>query len=85
MTAEGPLAPPVPSGVMGDGEQDGGYADTTPHPAPESNVRMVQLFFTTASYPTFDAYVRQLATHYGTTTVTDTVLECLFRARTSLD
>lgn len=58
---------------------------TTPVPAPQSNVRMVQLFLTEESFPMFQAQVGRLASQYGTTTITDTVLECLSRAADPTD
>jgi hypothetical protein len=59
---------------------EGDYVDTTPVPAPDSNIRMCQLFLTTETYPDFERRVRQLTQDYGTTTITDTVVECLRRA-----
>ncbi len=45
-----------------------------------SQVRMVQLFFDGKTHEEFQDIIARLETEYGTTTVTDTVLECLRRA-----
>lgn len=44
-----------------------------------SHVRMVQLFLTTETKPTFEERIATLAVRYGTSNVTDTVMECLRR------
>lgn len=45
----------------------------------ESGVRMVQLFLTTETHPIFAERMANLATRFGTTNITETVLEALRR------
>lgn len=49
----------------------------------ESTVRMVQLFLTEATIADFQDCVAKLKARFGTATLTDTVLECVRRARDS--
>lgn len=51
---------------------------------PVSNTRMLQLFLDETSHAVFLAAARDLAAHYGTANVTDTVVEAVRRARAEL-
>ena len=77
LAIEHKLIPGYGSDTSGPEDDD---IDTTPVPGPESNVRMVQLFLTSETYPAFERMVQALAEEYGTSTITDTVVECLTRA-----
>lgn len=52
---------------------------------PESNVRMCQLFLTDETYQAFQQDIQRLGAHFGTTTLTDTVLEAIRYAADMLD
>ena len=68
-----------------DGAPAGETMSMTPVAGPGSNVRMVQLFLTEATFPAFQASVRTLATLYGLQTVTEIVMEALSRATTPVN
>ncbi len=62
------------------GEGSNGPIDPQSGDPTFSQVRMVQLFFDGKTHEEFQDIVVKLQDEYGTTTVTDTVLECLRRA-----
>lgn len=65
-----------PSGGEGfdDGDPWGGAADGGP---PDSHVRMVQLFLSSATHPVFLDHEARLRVHFGTDNATDTVLRAV--------
>lgn len=65
-----PVVQPRPS-ADGDEQATAGEA---PRP---SSVKQVSLFLTTENEPEFQALVKSLGEHFGTTNTTDTVLHCL--------
>lgn len=64
----------------GDGGGEPDPVTGLPPAAPTSHVRMVQLFLSDETLPGFKSHCRLLAEHYGTGTVTDTVLRTLEEA-----
>lgn len=70
------------------GEHDGAEVADDGAPAgevPSSQVRMVQLFLTVATFPAFQEMTDELAERYGTANATDTIMECLRRATNRTD
>ena len=66
-----PAAPSKPKEPRAlDDEDDDGIAD----PPRPSSVKQINLFLTTESEPEFQALVKSLGEHFGTTNITDTVL-----------
>lgn len=71
--------------IRGDAdEQDGDEGDTEDGDPPPSGVRMVQLFLDESSIVDFQEACAKLAASYGTSNVTDTVLEAVKRESASL-
>lgn len=71
----------IPQDLRYDDHDTHGEEEYVPEsPAPESNVRMVQLFLTNATYPDFEAQLKILSKEYQTSTITDTVLEAIRHA-----
>ena len=73
----------IPGGMGRNGNDD--EVDTTPVPAPESNVRMVQIFLTEETFSAFQSQFQALGAFYGITILTDIVVEAITRAATALD
>lgn len=64
----------------------GGYAGAVlEQPVGPSHVRQVQLFFNTETHPGFVRMTEALATYFGTTNITDTVMAVVDHAYTQLD
>lgn len=59
---------------------DGSEIPVIPTEAQPSHVRMVQLFLNTKTLPLLEEMATALGQKYGTTTLTDTIMECLRRA-----
>jgi ParB-like chromosome segregation protein Spo0J len=94
MLAVAPMeVPSVGDGELaGTAEPDGGDAPAPgtasgqpASPLPASQTRMVQLFLDSITQPQFLADCQKLGAIFGTTTVTDTVLEAVRRAAAGLD
>jgi hypothetical protein len=86
LAVEAHVIPPAPGGLgaappwdADDPEEDVPF-ETAPQDAPGSQVHMVQLFLTEASYPAFKQAVDTLGAVYGLATLTDTVVACVQRA-----
>lgn len=64
-----------------DVEEDGSALPAPPaaEEIEPSHVRMVQLFLDTETLPPFQRRAAQLAAHYGTRSLTDTICECIRR------
>ena len=70
-------------GIGPNGDDD--EIDTTPVPAPESNIRMCQLFLTEETFPIFQAHCQALGAAYGLTILTDIVVKAITHAATALN
>lgn len=70
-------------GAGRNGDED--EIDTTPVPAQESNIRMVQIFLTEETFPEFQVQCQALGKAYSLTILTDIVVEAITRAAAALD
>jgi hypothetical protein len=78
VAASQPLAP------GGAPDVDGGAMEPLTD-LPESQIRMVQLFLTVAQHGPFVGACERLGRAFGTTSITDTVVECINRANHAID